>query len=127
MKVRNIVAFRDRMAALMQDMKRFSVSARVGGTWVESKMSEFLEDQRKLIKDFENLDFVETGGEMKQILATTIPCQYGPAWVRNGICCGCLNAEPDEAKNVWVFRCNECGTEQGRGALRTADPKKGAK
>ena len=48
-------------------------------------------------------------------METTIPCSdsidYG------GECCGCLNANFDEIEKSWIFRCNECNKEQGRGSI----------
>jgi len=44
-------------------------------------------------------------------IKTTIPCLVGSA--HNGTCCGCLNAELIDG--LWIFVCNECGKEAGRG------------
>ena len=49
-------------------------------------------------------------------METTIPCPEGPA-MGVGCCCGCLTASYDKAEKTWVFRCNECSKEWGRGDL----------
>jgi len=48
-------------------------------------------------------------------METTIPCSDGDFY--GGDCCGCLNANYDEIEKSWIFRCNECNEEQGRGSI----------
>lgn len=47
-------------------------------------------------------------------METTIPCLESVAF--DGDCCGCLYANYDELKKTWIFRCNECSKEWGRGS-----------
>jgi len=49
-------------------------------------------------------------------MVTTIPCCESVAL--GGECCGCLNANYDELEKTWIFRCNECGKEWGRGSIK---------
>lgn len=43
------------------------------------------------------------------MLVTTIRCY-------DDNCCGCLDANKDD-KGDWIFKCNECGVEWGRGTM----------
>lgn len=44
-------------------------------------------------------------------MATTIPCSFH--FTKD--CPGCLTGYYNEVEKLWVFRCNECGIECGRG------------
>lgn len=55
-----------------------------------------------------------------ETMRTTIPCPDGAAY--EGDCCGCLNANYDPLEKNWIFRCNECGKEWGRGHIEVIYP-----
>ena len=46
-------------------------------------------------------------------ISTNVPCTIKPN------CCGCLHGYSDGGNTtqnyLWVFKCNECGAESGRG------------
>jgi len=56
---------------------------------------------------------VITDNKERKILPTTIPCLEGTMF--EGDCCGCLTGWWDELEKIWIFRCNECEKEWGRG------------
>jgi hypothetical protein len=66
-----------------------------------------------IIVDGNNIAIVK---ETKTMI-TTIPCQKSVAF--GGDCCGCLNANYDEIQKSWIFRCNECNEEHGRGSIKS--------
>lgn len=58
-------------------------------------------------------------GKKQKKMATNIPCTSrefggGPGWHK---CRGTLDGHYDELEKVWIFRCNECGEEAGRGRI----------
>jgi hypothetical protein len=54
-----------------------------------------------------------TTANKTETMATTIACPEGTVY--DGECCGCLSANYDPLEKIWIFRCNECGKEFGRG------------
>lgn len=58
-------------------------------------------------------------GKKQKKMTTNVPCTYEGLDPETGFhaCSGCLNGCYDELEKEWIFRCNECGKEAGRGKI----------